>query len=283
MAESVNKNDFVEIEFTARVKDGAVFDTNIPEEAKKINLDMKTKPLVVAIGKEMVLKGLDYALMGKEIGKEYEAELNPEDAFGKRDRNLIKTIPIKVFHEKEINPVPGMMLNMDNFVAKIVAVSGGRVITDFNNPLAGKIVVYKFKIKKKVTNDEEKVNSLLDYFIGKRFKFKISKSEDFDDSKTESFGSARNPQESEILDGSQSSKTLKSEEFRDAQKSNRNKKISDIEGKKIIFEKDAEVVNLLKEKFNEILGCEIELEKTEEKKETKAEKKAEEGKGKKEK
>jgi len=33
----------------------------------------------------------------------------------------------------------------------------------------------------------------------------------------------------------------------------------------------------------EILGCEIELEKTEEKKETKAEKKAEEGKGKKEK
>lgn len=238
MAETVNKNDFVEIEFVARVKDGAIFDTNIPEEAKKINLDMKTKPLVVAIGKEMVLKGLDYTLIGKEIGKDYEVELNPEDAFGKRDRSLIKTIPIKIFYEKEINPVPGMMLNMDNFVAKIVAVSGGRVITDFNNPLAGKVVVYKFKIKKKVVNDEEKVNSLLDYFIGKRFKFKI-------------------------------------------------------EGKKIVFEKDAEVVNFLKEKFNEILGCEIEVEKDssftkeekdkEIKEEVKVEKKGEGDKAKKEK
>ncbi len=55
---------------------------------------------------------------------------------------------------------------------------------------------------------------------------KTSKTKVFDSSKTESFGSAQNPQESQILDGSQSSKTLKSKEFRHAQKSY-NKKISD--------------------------------------------------------
>jgi len=211
MVETANKNDFVEIEFVARVKDGEVFDTNIPEEAKKINLDMKPKPLIIPVGREMVLKGLDSALIGKEIGREYEAELQPEEAFGKRDRTLIKTIPIKIFHEKEINPLQGMMLNMDNMVAKVVAVSGGRVITDFNNPMAGKIVIYKFKIKRKITDDGEKINALQEYLLGKRFNFKI-------------------------------------------------------EGKKIIFEKEAEVINFFKEKFEEILGFSIEVEKNEDKK-----------------
>ena len=32
----INKNDFVELEYMGRVKDGEIFDTNIKEEAKKI-------------------------------------------------------------------------------------------------------------------------------------------------------------------------------------------------------------------------------------------------------
>ena len=31
------KNDFIEIEFTGKIKDGEVFDSNIPAELKKLN------------------------------------------------------------------------------------------------------------------------------------------------------------------------------------------------------------------------------------------------------
>ena len=39
--ENVKKGDFVEIEFTAKVKGGDIFDTNIKSEAEKAGLQIK--------------------------------------------------------------------------------------------------------------------------------------------------------------------------------------------------------------------------------------------------
>ena len=70
-------------------------------------------------------------------------------------------------------PYPGMTIQLDNSIAKVLSVSGGRVIVDFNNPLAGKEIKYKFKIIKKIENDEERINAMQDFFFRQRFKFKI--------------------------------------------------------------------------------------------------------------
>jgi len=88
----------------------------------------------------MFLKGVDDFLIGKEIGK-YIIELSPEKAFGNRESKLVQMIPMKIFHQHKINPVPGTLFNFDNKVAKILTVSGGRVMVDFNNPLAGKDII----------------------------------------------------------------------------------------------------------------------------------------------
>lgn len=149
--QKTQKNDFVEIEFTGRIKDTSeIFDTNIKKEAEKINLKIPEKPLVVCIGKSMLVKGFDKALEGKEIDRKYKISLNPEEAFGTRKKELIKIIPMNIFREKNINPIPGAMLNFDGMIAKIITVSGGRVITDFNTPLAGKEIEYEFTIKRKI-------------------------------------------------------------------------------------------------------------------------------------
>jgi len=170
----VKKNDFVEIEFTGKIKDTQeVFDTNIKKEAEKISLNIEEKPLVVCIRQEMLVKGFDKSLDGKEIGKKYKINLSSEEAFGKRNPSLIKIIPLNVFKQKDINPVSGLMLNLDGMLAKIITVSGGRVITDFNNPLSGKEIEYEFEIKKKVTDEKEKINSLQDFFFKKRFNLTI--------------------------------------------------------------------------------------------------------------
>ena len=162
------KGDFIEIEFTGRIKDGDVFDSNKKDVAKE-----KAKPLIVCIGQGMVVPGLDKDLEGKELGKEYTLELLPKEAFGERQPALVKTLPIKVFHQQQINPQPGMSIMMDNYLVRINAVSGGRVIADFNNPLAGKTVVYTFTVTRKLENPEEKVKAVMNFFFNQEFKFSI--------------------------------------------------------------------------------------------------------------
>ncbi|MFA5992194.1 MAG: peptidylprolyl isomerase [Candidatus Pacearchaeota archaeon] len=172
--DKTKKGDFIELEFTGSVKGGDIFDTNIKEDAKKINLNLEgDKPLIICIGQGMVLPGFDKALENKDTSKKYSIELQPKEAFGQRDRKIIRLIPIKIFQEKKINPYPGLTLNIDNMLVKVVSVSGGRVLVDFNHPLAGKELVYEFVIKRKIESLEEKVKSIIDFFVGKEFKFSI--------------------------------------------------------------------------------------------------------------
>ena len=175
----IGKNDFIEIDFTARVKDGDIFDSNIKEDIEKSNLNAQgfvSKPFILSVGNEMFVKGVDEFLQDKEVG-DYVIELSPEKAFGVRRPSLVKIIPLRVFHEKNLNPYPGMMLNMDNIIARVLSVSGGRVTTDFNNPLAGKTVVYNIKVKRKLLDLEEKVKALIDFFFKQDFKFEINEKE----------------------------------------------------------------------------------------------------------
>lgn len=171
----IKKRDFIEIEFTAKnLSNNEVFDTNIIEEAKKLNMNVKDiKPLILCVGEGFVVKGFDEALEGKETDKEYTIKLQPEKAFGKRDKNIIRLIPLKMFLEQKIMPQAGMTLALDNNLVKVVSVSGGRVLVDFNNPIAGKDVEYKFKIKRRIEDLKEKVNALQAFFMGKTFDFDI--------------------------------------------------------------------------------------------------------------
>jgi len=173
----LQEKDFIEIEFTGKVKDGEVFDSTLKEELEKLHSghdhSPEAKPFIFCLGQDMFLKALDDFLIGKEMGKDYEIELEPEKAFGKRIPSLLHKIPIKIFIEKKVNPVPGAVLNFDGKIGKILTVSGGRVIVDFNSSLAGKTVVYKIKILRKVTDINEKINALNEFFFRKEFKFEI--------------------------------------------------------------------------------------------------------------
>ena len=172
---AVKNGDFVEIEFVARVMNGEVFDTNIKEEAEKAGLETKgIKPYVLSVGNDMILKGLDKVLDGKELNKEYLINISPEDGFGKRNPALIKMIPLKALIEQKIMPQRGMQLNLDGNLVKVVSVSGGRVLVDFNNPLASKTLEYKFKINKKIEDQKEQVNALQDFLFRKTFDFTIT-------------------------------------------------------------------------------------------------------------
>lgn len=166
------KNDFIEIEFIGKIKDGEVFDSNIPEELKKLNSNQPAKPFIFSLGQDMFLKGAEDFLIGKDVGS-YEIDLKPEKAFGLRNPSFIQMIPLRVFIEHQINPVPGAVLTFDNKLGKVLTVSGGRIMVDFNNPLAGKEVVYNIKVLRKIEDINEKIQSLNEFLFRRDFKYEI--------------------------------------------------------------------------------------------------------------
>lgn len=162
--QTVKENDFVEIKYSGYANDN-LFDSNIEEDLKKLSPEAKPEKTVICIGQKMLVPGLDKQLIGKEIGEDYEIEVPFREAFGERKRELMKVIPLKAFSEQKIYPQPGMMFTLDNTLVKVIAVSGARVTTDFNNPLAGKDLKYKLKMTRKIEDVKEKSKTLIKFFL----------------------------------------------------------------------------------------------------------------------
>lgn len=161
---SIKKGDFVEIDYTGRLADGAkeCFDSTIESVAKKENIhDKKTKyeSVVVIVGEGHVIPGLDKNLEGKEVGK-YTFIIKDVDAFGKKSAKLLRLVPSKLFTKEQIRPFPGLQVNIDNEMGVIRSVSGGRIIVDFNHPLSSKDVEYEVEVKRILTDNKEKIERI---------------------------------------------------------------------------------------------------------------------------
>ncbi|PIZ51235.1 hypothetical protein COY27_04395 [Candidatus Woesearchaeota archaeon CG_4_10_14_0_2_um_filter_33_13] len=164
MAEKTQHHDFIEVDYTGRLTDGTVFDTTVENVAKEAGLPtdkVKYAPAVVCIGEKQILPGLDHSLENQEIGKSVTVNLKPEQAFGKRDVKNLRIVPMNTFKEHKVQPQPGLQIDVDGQMGTIVRVSGGRVIVNFNHPLAGKEVVYEVTIKRRLTDVGEKLVSFL--------------------------------------------------------------------------------------------------------------------------
>jgi peptidylprolyl isomerase len=162
---SLQKGDFVFIDYVGRVKEsGEVFDTTSEETAKKEHLykegDTYESKMVV-IGEGWVIKALDESLTSMEVGKPSVVEISPDKAFGDRDPEKVKRVPLKQLLAKEITPTLGARIEFGGKTATIRAVGAGRVLLDFNPALAGKTLIYDATVKKKLETTEEKIGALI--------------------------------------------------------------------------------------------------------------------------
>ncbi len=169
------ENDFIEINYIARTKDdNKIFDLTDEKAAKENNLYQKNKeysPIIICLGHNDVIKGLDKELIDKDIGS-YKIEIKTEEAFGKKSPDLIKLVPTNIFIQQNIKPFPGLHVNLDGIYGIIRSVSGGRTIVDFNHPLSGRDLVYDVEIKRIIDDINEKLSSMLK-FLDKNVKFEI--------------------------------------------------------------------------------------------------------------
>ncbi len=160
---AIKKGDFIEVEYTGMIKeDKTVFDTTSEETAKQNNLHspkMKYCPVIIVLGENHLIKGLDEQLEGKEPG-EYDFEISAEKGFGKKSASLLKLVPAKAFNKENIKPFVGLEVELDGMRGIVRTVSGGRIIVDFNHPLSGKDLLYKIKVNKIITDPAEQAKGL---------------------------------------------------------------------------------------------------------------------------
>jgi FKBP-type peptidyl-prolyl cis-trans isomerase 2 len=167
MVENIKVGDFIELDYTAKIKSkDMVFDTTLESDAKKhgIHSDkIQYKPLVVKVGNGQLVKGLDEFIVDKVPGN-YTVEIEPEKAFGKKDAKLLRLISIKEFHKNQIQPMPGLEVELDGYRGIVRTVNGGRVIVDFNHPLSSQDLTYDITIKGFITDPKTKVEAALESF-----------------------------------------------------------------------------------------------------------------------
>ncbi len=161
----IKDGEFVKVSFTGSVKlTGEVFDTTEEDVAKKEGIyDEKKKygPVLVIVGKGMVIPGVERKIKEMDVGEEKEFDVPVEEAFGKRDPKKIKIVSYSRFKKDKVEPFPGLYVSIDGKEAKIQSVAGGRVRVDFNHPLAGKKLHYKLKILEKIIDAEKKCEEIV--------------------------------------------------------------------------------------------------------------------------
>jgi peptidylprolyl isomerase len=162
---TLQKGDFILIDYTAKIKEtNEVFDTTKDEVAKKEHLHKEgeiNEPKLVVVGEGWVLKALDDALLAAEVGKETTVEIPQDKAFGPRDPEKIRRVPIKQLYAKEINPVIGARIEFQGKMATVRSIGAGRVLLDFNPALAGRTLIYEFTVTKQMDAQEDKIGALI--------------------------------------------------------------------------------------------------------------------------
>lgn len=158
------KGDFVKIDYSLwRVADEKLVRTTDKKLAQEKDIfaeGSRYEPQLIVIEKDSALKALWDAVKGMDVGQSKRIELEPKDAFGERNADLVRVMPVAEFRKKDIAPEPGMQIDIDGVIATVKSVNSGRVMIDANNPLAGEKIRYDIRVVEKVTKEEEKIRSI---------------------------------------------------------------------------------------------------------------------------
>ncbi|MGC8585503.1 MAG: FKBP-type peptidyl-prolyl cis-trans isomerase [Thermoplasmata archaeon] len=156
-----------------------IYDTTIEQVAKDNGIHDPNKryaPEVIILGKGMILEELEKKIRESEIGKEYDVYLEPAQAYGERNSDLLKIHSWKEFDRNKIVPEPGKYITLNGNKGKVISVSPGRILVDYNHPLAGKKVHYRYTVNEIVDGLENKTKAMIELGYNKdldKFSIKI--------------------------------------------------------------------------------------------------------------
>lgn len=105
-------------------------------------------PVEVLVGHGHLVKGLEKAIDGKEKGDEFTITLNPNEAYGAYDVDLVQSVPRTSFGdmELEVGAIYEAQTNNGNIAVVVKEIHEEAVIVDGNHPLSGKVLNFLVNI-----------------------------------------------------------------------------------------------------------------------------------------
>jgi len=134
----VEKGNKIKVEYEGRLENGEVFDST----------EKHGQPLEFEVGSGQLIKGFDNAVLGMELNEEKEVTMTPEDSYGMPNPQLIQKVPKEhVPADVTVGATLAMGLpNGQQVPVTVTEVGETEVTMDMNHPLAGKTLVFKFKV-----------------------------------------------------------------------------------------------------------------------------------------
>ena len=135
---NIEKNKVVSFHYTVFEADG-----NQVESSKEGGT-----PLYVLYGAGNIIPGLEKALEGKAAGDHVEATVEPSEAYGERDENLIQRVPKKRFGNAKLVPGQTVMVQTQQGPRPLTVLKVGMSVVDvdLNHPMAGKTLRFEVDI-----------------------------------------------------------------------------------------------------------------------------------------
>mgnify|MGYP001014293538 CR=1 FL=1 len=116
-------------------------------------------PLAILIGHGNIIPGLEAAMMDKEAGESFSADVEAAQAYGERREGLSQRVPKKHFGTTRLQPGMQVVLQT-NFGPRAVTVEkiGMSVVdVDLNHPMAGKDLHFDVEIIEVREASEEEI------------------------------------------------------------------------------------------------------------------------------
>ncbi len=135
-----NEGKIVKIHYVGTLDDGEKFDSSYD----------RGEPIEFECMKGEVVKGFDEAVCDMQVGDKKKIHLEPEEAYGYRNENLIHVVPLEVIPNSEKLPSEGTIFfrGADDrpIPANIVAKDDKSITFDMNHPMAGKALNFELEL-----------------------------------------------------------------------------------------------------------------------------------------
>jgi FKBP-type peptidyl-prolyl cis-trans isomerase SlyD len=137
MIETVSQGKVISLEYTVKLEDGQVVDTNVGGE-----------PLTYTQGAHQIIRGVESAVEGMEVGQTKQAIVSPAEGYGDRDPDALHEISKeKVPQEAKVGTqLHGKDSSGREIRPTVSAIKDETVVLDFNHPLAGKTLHFDLKV-----------------------------------------------------------------------------------------------------------------------------------------
>ena len=134
----IKNGDNVSVHYTGKLEDGSVFDTSLAEGRE---------PLTVTLGQGQLIPGFENGLIDMTAGEIKTIEIEPENAYGDVNPQLMNEIPLSQVPE---GVKTGDMLQGQNQFGPVNVVvkevKEETVVLDMNHPLAGKKLIFDLEV-----------------------------------------------------------------------------------------------------------------------------------------